>query len=86
MAAHLHLVDAGSPPVDFRDAVLDPGAEHEIGDTYLPGACGLAAGSPRWSAREPPLLGCPSRKGSSARKFHAIARGRLGGTQMALGR
>ena len=32
MAALLHLVDAGAAIVDGRDAVLDPGREHEGGE------------------------------------------------------
>ena len=32
MAARRHLVDACLPVIDGRDAVLDPGREHEIGD------------------------------------------------------
>jgi hypothetical protein len=32
MAAHRHLVDAGLAVIDRRDAVLDPGREHEVGD------------------------------------------------------
>ena len=38
MAAHLHLVDAGLAAVDRRDAVLDPGREHEIGDGLISSA------------------------------------------------
>ena len=40
MAARLHLVDPGAAAVDGRDAVLDPGREHEIGDDGPP--CGVA--------------------------------------------
>ena len=38
VAALLHLVDARRAVVDRRDAVLDPGREHEVGDvsTLLP--------------------------------------------------
>jgi hypothetical protein len=36
VAAHLHLVDPGAAAVDRRDAVLDPGGEHEIGDDGPP--------------------------------------------------
>ncbi len=32
MAAGGHLVDAGLAVIDRRDAVLDPGREHEVGD------------------------------------------------------
>ena len=32
MATDLHLVDSGLAVVDGRDAVLDPGREHEVGD------------------------------------------------------
>jgi hypothetical protein len=35
MAARLHLVDAGPAVVDGRDAVLDPGREHEVGDGLI---------------------------------------------------
>ena len=32
VAADLHLVDSGLAMIDRRDAVLDPGREHEVGD------------------------------------------------------
>src|SRR4029079_10156957 len=35
MAANRHLVDAGLAMVDRRDAVLDPGREHEVGDASV---------------------------------------------------
>ena len=35
MAADLHLVDAGLAVIDGRDAVLDPGREHEVGDDLV---------------------------------------------------
>jgi hypothetical protein len=35
VAAHIHLVDADAAVLDRRDAVFDPGGEHEIGDTDL---------------------------------------------------
>jgi hypothetical protein len=36
MVACLHLVDSGSALVDGRDAVLDPGREHEVSDGKAP--------------------------------------------------
>ena len=41
MAADLHLVDAGLAMVDRRDAVLDPGREHEVGDGSVSSICSL---------------------------------------------
>jgi len=38
MAADLHLVDSGLAMIDRRDAVLDPGREHEVGDGSLSSA------------------------------------------------
>ena len=35
VAANLHLVDAGLAVVDRRDAVFDPGREHEVGDSPI---------------------------------------------------
>jgi hypothetical protein len=32
MAAGFHLVDPDAAVLDRRDAVLDPGREHEVGD------------------------------------------------------
>jgi hypothetical protein len=41
MTARLHLVDPGPAAVDGRDAVLDPGREHEIGDDGPPAICAV---------------------------------------------
>jgi hypothetical protein len=43
MEAGVHLVDADAAVVDGRDAVLDPGGEHEVGDRILP-RCALCRG------------------------------------------
>jgi hypothetical protein len=45
MAADLHLVDAGLAMIDRRDAVLDPGREHEVGDRAI--SLGLLQRFPR---------------------------------------
>ncbi len=44
VTADLHLVDAGLAVIDRRDAVLDPGREHEVGDRSI--SSGPAASMP----------------------------------------
>ena len=49
MAAGRHLVDARLTVIDRRDAVLDPGREHEVGDGSVPwvsASLGLVPGGP----------------------------------------
>ncbi len=36
MAARFHLIDPSAPVIDRRDAILDPGGEHEISDCVPP--------------------------------------------------
>ena len=73
MAADRHLVDAGLAVVDRRDAVFDPGREHEVGDdsvsvVFVSPQRGRprAPGTPGVTINNPPAFGCISRR------FHRV--------------
>ena len=69
MAADLHLIDAGLAVIDRRDAVLDPGREHEVGDRSISlglscsprSVPGFAAGSDSFAAQKRKPSGAKSR-------------------------
>ena len=55
MAADLHLVDPGLAVIDGRDAVLDPGREHEVGDDLVSvGGSSGRLSARKWELRERP--------------------------------
>jgi hypothetical protein len=42
VTSRINLVDPGAAVVDGRDAVLDPGREHEVGDGASPRVFGVS--------------------------------------------